>query len=80
MVFGLSAYRKAQGSTSSGLFALLRRWTSYLTVLTLDTPPAVATVFIPGLSIRNATFDCPPDRFVELSKQVIDPHSVDLVN
>ena len=51
-----------------------------LTVLTLDTPPAVAPVFIPGCSIRNATFDCPLDRFVEVSKQVIDPHSVDLVN
>lgn len=35
-----------------------------LTVLTLDTPPAVAPVFIPGCSIRNATFDCPLDKFV----------------
>ena len=51
-----------------------------LTVLTLDTPPAIAPVFIPGCSIRNATFDCPLDRFVEVSKQMIDPHSVDLIN
>ncbi|QOY91255.1 histidine-type phosphatase [Paludibaculum fermentans] len=51
-----------------------------LTVLTLDTPPAIAPVFIPGCSIRNSTFDCPLEKYVELSKQVIDPHSVDLIN
>ena len=51
-----------------------------LTVLTLDAPPAIAPVFIPGCSVRNATFDCPLDKFVEMSKQAIDPHSADLTN
>ena len=30
-----------------------------LTPLTLDAPPAIAPVFVPGCSISNATFDCP---------------------
>jgi 4-phytase/acid phosphatase len=51
-----------------------------VTVLTLDTPPAVAPVFIPGCSIRNATFDCPLDKFVGIAKDVVDPRSVDLTN
>jgi 4-phytase / acid phosphatase len=50
------------------------------TALTLDAPPASAPVFIPGCSVRNATFDCPLDTFVELEKHAIDPKSVDLVN
>jgi 4-phytase/acid phosphatase len=50
------------------------------TALTLAAPPAIAPVFIPGCSIRNATFDCPLGRFVSVAKQVIDPHSADLVN
>ncbi|HYL78876.1 MAG TPA: hypothetical protein VEU96_32095 [Bryobacteraceae bacterium] len=50
------------------------------TVLTLTAPPAGAPVFIPGCSIRNATFDCPLAHFVELTKRVIDPNSVDLMN
>jgi 4-phytase/acid phosphatase len=51
-----------------------------LTPLTLDAPPASAPVFIPGCSMRNATFDCPLANFVKISSQVIDPHSVDLVH
>ena len=50
------------------------------TALTLNTPPASAPVFIPGCSGRNATFDCPLAKFVELAKQAIDPQSADLVN
>jgi len=50
------------------------------TALTLAAPPAIAPVFIPGCSIRNATFDCPLGRFVSVARQVIDPHSADLVN
>jgi len=50
------------------------------TVLTLDAPPASAPVFIPGCSVRNATFDCPLAGFVEVAKQAIDPQSADLVN
>jgi 4-phytase/acid phosphatase len=50
------------------------------TPLTLDTPPASAPVFIPGCSVRNATFDCPLAKFVAVAKQVIDPLSVDLTN
>lgn len=51
-----------------------------LTLLTLDAPPAIAPVFIPGCSRQNATFDCPLDEFVEMSKQVIDPSSTDVTN
>ncbi len=50
------------------------------TALTLDAPPAIAPVFIPGCSVGNATFDCPLGDFVELGKRVIDPQSADLVN
>jgi 4-phytase/acid phosphatase len=51
-----------------------------LTVLTLGAPPASAPVFIPGCSVRNATFDCSLGTFVKLADHVIDPHSADLVN
>ena len=50
------------------------------TALTLDTPPAIAPLFIPGCSVRNATFDCPLAAFVAVAKRAIDPRSVDLVN
>lgn len=50
------------------------------TVLTLQTPPAIAPVFIPGCSTRNATFDCSLDDFVKLSRHTIDPLSVDQTN
>jgi 4-phytase/acid phosphatase len=49
-------------------------------VLTLDTPPASAPVFIPGCSVQNATFDCPLARFVPLANHAIDPQSADLTN
>jgi len=51
-----------------------------LTALTLDTPPAIAPVFIPGCSVRNASFDCPLANFVRVAKHVIDPQSADLTN
>jgi 4-phytase/acid phosphatase len=51
-----------------------------LTALTLAAPPASAPLFIPGCSERNATFDCHLADFVKISKQVVDPHSADLVN
>jgi 4-phytase/acid phosphatase len=50
------------------------------TVLTLTTPPASGPVFVPGCSLRNATFDCPLAKFVRVAKQVIDPQSADLAN
>ena len=50
------------------------------TALTLSTPPASAPVFIPGCSVRNATFDCPLANFVAVAKQVIDPLSADRTN
>jgi 4-phytase/acid phosphatase len=50
------------------------------TALTLAAPPASAPVFIPGCSVRNATFDCPLTDFVRVAKQVIDPQSADLTN
>lgn len=49
-------------------------------VLTLDTPPASAPVFIPGCSVSNPTFDCPLADFVKMAKHAIDPESTDLVN
>ncbi len=49
------------------------------TALTLSAPPAIAPVFIPGCSTRNATFDCALTDFVEVSKHVIDPASADRV-
>ena len=50
------------------------------TVLTLNSPPAIGPVFIPGCSMRNATFDCPLASFVEVAGHAIDPESADLVN
>jgi len=50
------------------------------TALTLDAPPAIAPVFIPGCSVDNASFDCPLERFVEIAKHTIDPQSTDLTN
>ena len=50
------------------------------TALTLAAPPARAPVFIPGCSLRNATFDCPLDQFVRVAKHAIDPQSGDLVH
>jgi 4-phytase / acid phosphatase len=51
-----------------------------LTVLTLAAPPAIAPVFVPGCSARNANYDCTLANFVELFKRVVDPRAVDLVN
>jgi 4-phytase/acid phosphatase len=50
------------------------------TALTLDAPPGISPVFIPGCSGGNATFDCPLGEFVRMASQLIDPHSADLVN
>jgi len=50
------------------------------TALTLAAPPASAPVFIPGCSVRNATFDCPLGAFVRLANHTIDPQSADTVN
>jgi len=50
------------------------------TALTLEKPPAIAPVFIPGCSVSNATFDCPFWTFVQLEQQVVDRHSVDLIH
>lgn len=50
------------------------------TPLTLEAPPAIAPVFVPGCSEGNATFDCPLGKFVRVVTQAIDPHSADLVN
>jgi 4-phytase/acid phosphatase len=50
------------------------------TPLTIAAPPAIAPVFIPGCSMRNATFDCRLGSFVSLAGHVIDPHSADLIN
>jgi 4-phytase/acid phosphatase len=50
------------------------------TALTLDAPPAIAPLFIPGCSADNATFDCPLGKFVRMASQLIDPESADLVN
>jgi len=50
------------------------------TALTLTSAPAIAPLFIPGCSIRNATFDCPLEGFVRVAGRAIDPHSADLVN
>jgi len=51
-----------------------------LTALTLAAPPAIAPVFIPGCSTRNATFDCPLEDFVRVSRHAIDPLSADLTD
>jgi len=51
-----------------------------LTPLTIAAPPAIAPVFVPGCSMRNATYDCTLSNFVELFKRGVDPKSVDLVN
>lgn len=50
------------------------------TPLTLEAPPAVAPVFVPGCSIDNVTFDCPLGKFVRVAGELIDPQSADLVN
>jgi 4-phytase/acid phosphatase len=50
------------------------------TPLTLDAPPAIAPLFIPGCSSDSPTFDCPLEKFVQAANQVIDPHSADFVN
>jgi len=50
------------------------------TSLTLAAPPASAPVFIPGCSVRNATFDCPLADFVQVAKHAIAPQSADLMN
>jgi 4-phytase/acid phosphatase len=50
------------------------------TVLTLESPPASAPVFIPGCSVRNATYDCALADFVAVAKRVIDPDAADRVN
>jgi 4-phytase/acid phosphatase len=49
------------------------------TPLTLDAPPAIAPVFVPGCSIDNATFDCPLGKFVSVASELIDQYSADLV-
>jgi len=50
------------------------------TALTLAAPPAVAPVFLPGCSARNATFDYPLSRFVDWIERTVDPRSIDLKN
>ena len=50
------------------------------TPLTLATPPAKAPVFIPGCSSRNATFDCPLAKFVQIARVAVDPQSADLLD
>lgn len=50
------------------------------TPLTLNAPPATAPVFIPGCSVRNATFDCPLADLVQVANHVIDPRSADLMD
>ncbi len=50
------------------------------TGLTLTTPPAIGPVFIPGCSVRNATFDCSLASFVRVARHAIDPESADLSN
>ncbi len=50
------------------------------TPLTLTAPPVKAPVFVPGCSIRNATFDCPLEGFVRMASQAIDPRSADLLD
>jgi 4-phytase/acid phosphatase len=50
------------------------------TILSLATPPASGPVFIPGCSIRNATFDCDLAGFVAVANRAIDAKFVDRVN
>jgi 4-phytase/acid phosphatase len=50
------------------------------TVLTLSAPPAIAPLFIPGCSERNATFDCPLADFVKVTRHAVDPLSADLTD
>jgi hypothetical protein len=50
------------------------------TGLTLTAPPATGPVFIPGCSVRNATFDCSLASFVRVATRAIDSGSVDLMN
>ena len=51
-----------------------------LTPLTLDAPPFISPVFIPGCGTSNATYDCPLGTFVGIANDLIDPQSADLVN
>lgn len=50
------------------------------TPLTLAAPAAIAPVFLPGCSTRDATFDCPLDQFVAWIGRIVEPKSVDLNN
>jgi len=50
------------------------------TALTLDAPPAIAPVFIPGCSIRDVTFDCAFLDFVEVARRAMDPLAADRTN
>jgi 4-phytase/acid phosphatase len=47
------------------------------TALTLDAPPSRAPLFIPGCSVRNATFDCSLANLVALANREIDAASAD---
>jgi len=47
-----------------------------LTPLTLENPPAVAPIFIPGCSEAGPGFDAPLSRFEDLLHRVIDPEFV----
>ncbi len=50
------------------------------TPLTLAAPPAIAPLFVPGCSTRNANFDCSLEDFVNVTRHAIDPLSIDLTN
>lgn len=41
--------------------------------LSLDNPPTLAPIFVPGASKPNAWYDCPLQEFVKVAKQAIDP-------
>ena len=47
------------------------------TLLTLDSPPVRAPLFIPGCSTGNANYDCLLEAFVALARRAIDRQSVD---
>ncbi len=50
------------------------------TPLTMEAPPAVSPVFVPGCSAHNSTFDCALEHFVTAVGRAVDPKSVDLNN
>lgn len=50
------------------------------TPLSLTTPPAVAPIFIPGCSTRNANYDCALADFVSIANRAIVPHFADREN